>query len=475
MDQEQGPELDERDARQVDRRARLENVWLRRPWITMLVGLALTLFLLMPARNVRFDYNLLHMQSRGLASVIFQDKLIDYSNRSVLFGVVVADSLDHATNLIAALTNLPTVGSVESMAPLLAVNQSAKLNLVREIKTMMADLQFAPVDMEPVEVKNLYRALWSLHGYCGLAVNATRKDEPEIAAQLQSIRNAVKGLLDQLRMSDPEFASRQLAIFQQALFNDVHETFGAIRNQDASGPLTVNDLPEQLRARFVGVSGKHLIQVYPKKNIWNRAEQEEFIRGVRQVYPTVTGTPVQLYHYTELLKTSFQEAGMYSIAAIAFMVFIHFRKISCVVLALIPVALGFLWLLGYMGLANVPFNPANIMTLPLIVGIGVTNGIHILNRFAEELHPSILAKSTGKAVLVSGLTTIAGFGSLIIAEHRGIRSLGIIMSVGVLTCMIVGLTFLPALLNVLSARGWSIKKKTQRDNAQSTLGREEPR
>jgi predicted RND superfamily exporter protein len=91
------------------------------------------------------------------------------------------------------------------------------------------------------------------------------------------------------------------------------------------------------------------------------------------------------------------------------------------------------------------------------------------------MHPSILARSTGKAVLVSGLTTIAGFGSLIIAEHRGIRSLGIIMATGVATCMVAGLTFLPALLNLLSAKGWTIKKKTQRDNAQSTLGREEPR
>jgi len=233
--------------------------------------------------------------------------------------------------------------------------------------------------------------------------------------------------------------------------------------------------PDQLRARFVGVTGKHLIQVYPKKNIWNRAEQEEFIRDIEKVYPRVTGTPVQLYHYTKLLKDSFQEAGVYSLVAIAILVFIHFRNVSCVILSLIPVFLGFIWMLGFMGLMKVPFNPANIMTLPLIVGIGVTNGIHILNRFAEELHPSILARSTGKAVLVSGLTAIAGFGSLIVADHRGIRSLGIIMATGIATCMIVGLTFLPALLNVLNARGWSIKKKTQRDNAQSTLGREEPR
>jgi uncharacterized protein len=195
---------------------------------------------------------------------------------------------------------------------------------------------------------------------------------------------------------------------------------------------------------------------------------------LRKADPLATGTPVQLLEYTTLLKQSFEHAALYSLLAIAILVFIHFRKISCVILSLIPVGIGFLWMVGLMGIFDIPFNPANIMTLPLVVGIGVTNGIHILNRFAEEQHPSILAKSTGKAVLVSGLTTIAGFGSLIAAKHQGIESLGYVMATGTATCMIVGLIFLPALLNVLDKRGWSIKK-TQRDNAQSTLGREEPR
>jgi len=95
------------------------------------------------------------------------------------------------------------------------------------------------------------------------------------------------------------------------------------------------------------------------------------------------------------------------------------------------------------------------------VGVGVTNGIHILNRFAEEQNPSILARSTGKAVLLSGLTTITGFGSLIPAMHQGIASLGLVMAVGTAACMVAGLTFLPTLLNYLSRRGW-LKRLTGR-------------
>ena len=134
---------------------------------------------------------------------------------------------------------------------------------------------------------------------------------------------------------------------------------------------------------------------------------------------------------------------------------------------------GTLWLGGLMGWAGVPLNLANIMTLPLVIGIGVTNGIHILNRYAEEGTPGILSRSTGKAVLVSGLTAIAGFGSLVLAEHRGIRSLGIIMATGIATCMIAGLTILPALLN-LFARWCSLIKKPSADKM-PTPGQEEPR
>src|SRR5262249_16573126 len=130
-------------------------------------------------------------------------------------------------------------------------------------------------------------------------------------------------------------------------------------------------------------------------------------------------------------------------------------------LALLPVAIGSVWLGGIMGCFSIPLNPANIMTLPLVIGIGVTNGIHILNRFAEEQTASILARSTGKAVLVSGLTTIAGFGSLALGRHQGIQSLGYIMATGLATCMIAGLTFLPALLNLIPSRRVLPKTTTQ--------------
>lgn len=173
--------------------------------------------------------------------------------------------------------------------------------------------------------------------------------------------------------------------------------------------------------------------------------------------PTVTGTPVQLLEYTTLLKSSYEEAAYYALGAIAILVLLHFRSVSCVILSLLPVAVGAAWMVGLMGLAGIPFNPANIMTLPLVIGIGVTSGIQILNRFSEEQNPSIFARSTGLAVVVSALNTVAGFGSLILAKHQGIQSLGFVMAVGTTTCMLVAVTFLPAVLTLLMQRGWTLR------------------
>jgi preprotein translocase subunit SecF len=280
-----------------------------------------------------------------------------------------------------------------------------------------------------------------------------------MAAQFAMLQQAALGLRKAMLEGDAQKIAAhadKLGQFQRALFGDVRGTFQLLQGQDDSSPLRVEDLPPALRERFVGVTGKFLLQVYPNIDIWERTNQEKFVTELRQLldpketnHPIITGTPVQLYEYETLLKNSYIQAAWYSLGAIALMVLFHFRSFTAVILSLLPVGIGTLWLAGIMGAFGIPLNLANIMTLPLVIGIGVTNGIHILNRFAEERTPDILARSTGKAVLVSGLTAIAGFGSLILAKHRGIHSLGCVMSIGIATCMIAGLTFLPALLNLL--------------------------
>ncbi len=460
----------------LDRRARIEQLWLRRPVLVTVICMGLCLLAVSQFRKIYFDYDLLHMQSAGLPAVEYEKLLIHSTPKSVLFAAVVVNSPQEAESLQARIKKLPAVSDVDSITRFLTEDQTRKLPLIGEIKQQLAPLKFGRPDTRPVNIPNLSQTLYSLFGYLGAALEEVPKDETDLRRQFISLRGAIERFRKDMLQGPAaaqEARSLKLASFQRALFDDVRETFQTLQNQDNQAPLRVQDLPVALRDRFVGVTGKYLLQVYPQKDIWSREDQKEFIDQLRTIDPNVTGTPVQLYEYTTLLKNSYEEAALYALGAIAILVFVHFRSIGSVILALIPVAVGSIWLCGVMGYFGIPFNPANIMTLPLVIGIGVTNGIHILNRFAEEHTPSILAKSTGKAVLVSGLTTIAGFGSLVLAKHRGIESLGYVMATGVAMCMIAGLTFLPALLNIFARR--QIKNQPSADNARSTLGREEPR
>jgi predicted RND superfamily exporter protein len=479
----------------VDHRERIENLWLRRPVLVLVVTVVTCAMAGWQMRKVTFDYNLLNMQSAGLPAVQYEEKLIHAvtaastnggNGRSVLFAAVMADSLDEAADLEARVRKLSLVSEVDSIARFTAGNERKKLAMIGEIKESLASLRFSKPDQSPANIPDLSRTMFSLGGYCGLARDSAVKDEPEIARQLDTLRTAIdrcRKKMNEGSEADIEAHGVKLGVFQRALFDDLGKTFDALRDQDNREGLRVQDLPPALRNRFVGVTGKLLLQVYPVSNLWERVHQEAFVSQLRESLdpdgddlPIITGTPVQLYEYTSLLKSSYQEAALYSLAAIVLVVMIHFRTPGSVVLTLLPVCIGALWLGGVMGWFNIHLNPANIMMLPLIIGIGVTNGIHILNRFAEEQTPSILAKSTGKAVLISGLTTIAGFGSLALAKHRGIESLGYVMATGVATCMLAGLTCLPAILNLITRnRKPPETGKPDVVNARATPGREEPR
>ncbi len=487
------------------KRARIERSWLRRPGVVVGVVAALCALATSQLGKVYFDYNLLDMQSKGLPSVVYEKKLL-YSGESILYVALVADSLEQARQYELAVKQLSSVASVdgddkgESVYDILTSDPSAKLKLVREIKQDVSQFHFPP-DLSPPQMKNLESGvtgadpetnplhprpadinslgttLWQTMGYLGLIVDETATNQPDVAKPIESLRQAITAFRVNLFSGDPAIPER-VAMYQKALLADVRETFEALQNQDTSSGLKPSDLPPALRSRFIGQTGKYRVLVFPKKDIWQRANQAEFINQLRSKIPPdrVTGTPVQLLEYETLLKDSYEQAALYALGAIALMVLWQFRSFLCVLLALFPVAIGTVWLVGIMGRFDIPFNPADIMTLPLVIGIGVTNGIHILNRFAEEQTAAVLARSTGKAVLVSGLTAMTGFGSLILGRHQGIQSLGLVMSIGIGTCMAAGLTFLPALLNLLVRRGWTLQiKRPGSDNARSLPSPEEPR
>ena len=134
-------------------------------------------------------------------------------------------------------------------------------------------------DTKPVDLDELSATLYSLRGYLGAALDVVQTDAPDLVPQFNSLRQAIDALRKEMLRGDTNQVAAnalKLAEYQQSLFNDVRDTFEALRNQDNRAPLSAADLPEALRNRFVGVTGKYLLMVYPKGDIWNREVQKSF-------------------------------------------------------------------------------------------------------------------------------------------------------------------------------------------------------
>lgn len=439
------------------RRRMLEEIYLKRPWAVLLCAAALTMLAATQLSKVRFDYNLLHLQTSGLAAVGWERKLAESASQSMLYCAVIADSLEEAAEMERKIERLPSVASIVSLTKFLTEDQEGKLRAVRRLKAEIGSLRLPEPSSAPVHLESLNRSLMTLEGYLLLGLERFKLEgrKDALPGQVSSLREALARLRKAIETHGPQSAAR-LATLQQSLLKDLHDVISVIARQEDDHRLRVEDLPGFLREMFISSTGRFLAQVYPKGDVWQRETQEIFLRELRAVDPDVTGSPVQFYEYTTMLKESLQKAALYAVGVISIVLFLHFRTLSSVFLAFLPVILGSCWTLGLMGLLDIQFNPVNIMCLTLIIGIGVTSGIHILNRLAEETHPGILTGSTGKAVLVSALTTMAGFGSLLIARHQGIASLGAVMLTGTALCMIVALVVLPAVLTLLNKVGWSV-------------------
>ncbi len=144
--------------------------------------------------------------------------------------------------------------------------------------------------------------------------------------------------------------------------------------------------------------------------------------------------------------------------AIFIYILVSFGNIRATLIVLLPVVVGSMWTVGVMDLAGISFNLANLVILPLIIGIGVVNGVHLVHRYREEKdkNVNILSRSTGQGVVLSSLTTMIGFGSLMVADYQGVYSLGLVLTLGVGCCLVASITVLPAMLKLCAVKGWEL-------------------
>lgn len=410
----------------------------KRPRFLLFTTMIFTCVVAAGVKRLWYDHNLLNLQAEGLESVELERKLLSESNQSVWYALSIADNRDELLARKEALLKLGSVERVEEIASLLPADHQVKAPIIERIQQRLANLPERPPVIPVDKPDDLGRVLARTQQLVSQSPDGAR-----CARELEQIRDSLR----RLSLSD---CFELISQFQQQMAGDLLSRLYALRSMANPEPPQLSDLPESLVNRFVGHNGRHLLKIFGRGNIWDMDALETFVKEVRSVDPRATGNPLQAYEASLQMKSSYEQAAIYALAVITVVLLFDLRSIRYTLLAALPLGLGILQTFGLMGILDIPLNPANMIALPLMLGIGVDYGVHLIHEYREQRGPYRMSPATAVAVMVDGLTTVVGFGSLMIASHRGLQSLGRVLTLGVSCCMFTSIVMLPALLTWMS-------------------------
>jgi hopanoid biosynthesis associated RND transporter like protein HpnN len=420
----------------------------RRPALVLFAAVVLAVGLGTCAAQVRYDHNLLHLQAQGLESVQWEATLIEHTAGASWHALSYTPTREEALALSERYKQLPEVSSVIEIASLVPPDQDQKLPLVADIRQHLHNLprRGAAIHHGRPDIPRMRTDLGALMQ--GAAALTGRTKVPA------GMNDALAELGKELLRCAPESAARHLQRFDQRLAEDLAENLHRLRDVATAAPITLDDLPPALRERYVGQSGAWLLRVFAQDDLWDFEPLEHFTQKIHEVDPEATGKPFGTVEGLKAMKNGLQRAGLYAFAVIVLVLWLDFRSLRNTLLALTPLVLGVLLSLGVLGLIGLPLNPANMIAFPLILGVGVDNGVHVLHDHLLRRREGRdgVSRAIGRGVLVKALTTMIGFGTLMISTERGLAGLGFILTLGVGCSMLSALLLLPVVLELLTRR-----------------------
>jgi len=397
--------------------------------------------------RARFDENVINMRDPSTESVqAFNDLLSQSGMASPWFLNVVAPNLEAAQKLAARLDKLESVAHTVTLADYVPSDQDEK-------RAILADIgYFFPPPAEPGEstgtgsVDDQIAALRDLYVYLGRTEDVQRNSP--LLDSMKLLRKELADFLAKIAANQkPEVA---LASLQKILLSGFADQMQRLRVALEPRKVTLADLPAPLVKRMIAADGSARIQVYPRESLVDEMALSQFVAEVQQVAPNAAGVAINLVGFANATKSSFRQALISALIVIAGLLWLLWRRISDVVLVMAPLLLSSLLTVAAMVLLDLPFNFANVIVIPLLIGVGANSGIHLVHRTRTTAShdEELLATTTARAVFYSALTTAVSFGSLAFSSHRGLASLGIVLTIGMALTIICTLIVLPAMLEL---------------------------
>lgn len=392
---------------------------------TVAAGIAMTAV----STQLAFNFNTLALKDPGSEAITaFQDLQADGIGTAYSLSIVYPDART-AEDARAGLAALRTVAAVEGPSDLIPVDQDAKLAIIDDLAIILWPVVKPGAAQPP--------ASGARDALARLIVLAKRAK-----AEVDNLADPADRMIQELAgVSDANDLSERLT-------GGIPGLIARLRLALEAGPVSLENLPADIRSSFIAPDGAARLKVLPNADLTDYRELRTFVEAVAGLAPQATGRPRLEYETGRVVVDAFQLAIGLALVAVCAVLWIVLRSPRHVVLVLAPLLIAGAATLAFSVLAERPLNMASVIVLPLILGLGVDNGIHFVMRWREEGDmAAVMRSATLRAIVMSGLTTLASFGTLATVGNGAISGMGIMLMVGISAILVSMVGLLPALVS----------------------------
>jgi predicted RND superfamily exporter protein len=431
---------------------------------TLLSSLVITLALIWSALRITFDHNYMNMEPEGLTSIGLQDTIIDKFDLGMDYALILTDDVEQSRAYARKYRQMGSVAITEDISIYLpsAEQQAQRIPYIKQVYQSMSEseirekLSFVDRNDIPLQVQRLEMNVIEIQdmAYLGGQDKVDNKCKKIVGDPgVPESRNIIKELRQMLTFTKSENLTGLMQF--QKLFAPYFKQ--SVLNMCSTAAIELEELPPSILDRYSNARrDQFLVTVFPAGNIWQDAAfLDRFCDDLERVTDRATGMPPVFRALVEIIGRDGQNAVFLTLIIVFFLLWIDYRSTRSALIAMIPLAIGLFWMVGLMQLSSMQITVMNIMGLPMILGIGIDDGVHIVHRWRIEGKGKIntIFSSTGKAILLTSLTTMLAFGSLIFSIWRGFGHLGGALFIGVAACFLTTLIILPGIIGLIERRG----------------------
>jgi len=393
--------------------------------------------------KLEVDFNPINMRDPNTESVIAFKKLLQTQDSSPMTLTILTNHADKVKPLQQAFEKLAVVDKTMSLFDFIPENQADKLDVIEDLNLVLAAqaTDFPPLKQNTNPKPAIEKFLITLKNTL-----PQRTDKAEIAA-LIALQRQLEGVL--IELENRQQPSRQAFIekMQTSLLGSLPVVMNQLSASLRANEVSLATLPADLKAHWLSQSGLYRIQIFPKQDLNDLKNLENFITQVQSIESNTTDLPILFWESMKEVVKAFKKAITIAIITIAALLLMMRRNIKDMLLVVVPLLLSGLFTMGSTALIGTPINFANIIALPLLLGLGVDNGIHMLGKLRQSVdeEQNIYQSSTARGIFYGAITTISSFAGLAFSPHQGVASMGLVITIGIFWVMIGTFVILPAL------------------------------